>query len=432
MIRILDKDTVCQIAAGEVVSDYLSIIKELIENSIDAEATKIEIESFPNVIRVKDNGIGMNKEDLKLSIENHATSKLKDINFIETLGFRGEALYAINFVSKLTLWTKEEGKQIGYSYSNNKIEECVMERGTIIEVKDVFYNLPARLKFLKTQENRRILDLIESYALIKKSISFSFKNINNTYVFPSNNFYQNMEKIFQSKDFIKMSFENDKYKINGYIINEVLGYKSIISIKGRLVQDKRISMAIKNAYKHITGKERVPFLIEIECSPSLIDVNVHPSKTEVRFAENLYEIIYKMVINSFSKSEEDDFSSINWHEEQESNPINQTTCQNYFHEHKELKEKNCDNVLIEESWKFIDNFGHRYLLFSKDDRLLFLDQHAAHERIVYEKIKNETKIKLQKLLIPFVYKIEEDLFIKFFENQKILSENLEYELEERE
>ena len=305
-INIMDENLANKIAAGEVVERIANVVKELVENSIDAESTNIKvelIESGTRLIRVVDDGSGMSKEDALLCFSRHATSKIKnenDLYFINTLGFRGEALAAISSVSDITLDTYDGNESTLINIKAGKlINEKIgsMRKGTIIEVKELFYNTPARLKFMKSLNAELSLtsNFMEKIALSHPDISFTLIN-DNKEIFKtsgSNDLYKAVHEIYGynvSKNMIEISGENYDYVIKGYVsnlnINKSNRNDMIILVNGRVVNNINVNRTIKDAYHTVLAENRFPVVvIQIETDPTLIDVNIHPTKQDIKFSK---------------------------------------------------------------------------------------------------------------------------------------------------
>lgn len=325
MIKVLSKETVEKIAAGEVIERPVSVVKELVENSIDAGATNIIIKIYDGgkrKISISDNGSGINREDVNLAFIKHSTSKIEnvdDLYRIHTMGFRGEALASIKAISNVTLISKTEDEEIGSKISffndNKRIENISTNKGTSIIVEDIFYNIPARKKFLKkdTYESNLINDLLYRLAIANPSIGFKYMNNDKVIfdLFSNQNLYERINSLYGYDTAINMkevNIESDKFKIRGYISNNLL-YRSnkknqLLYINNRTVKNDAINKVINEAYKSTIPLNRFPvFFLFIDIDPSMIDVNIHPAKTEVKI-QDMDELLVllnsnlKRVINS--------------------------------------------------------------------------------------------------------------------------------------
>lgn len=319
-INVLSQATIDKIAAGEVVERPLSVVKELVENSIDSGASAISVEikdGGKSLIRVTDNGCGIPKDQLSLAFLRHSTSKIddtSDLMDIHSLGFRGEALSSISAVSRVELITKPQDQFMGCKYVMEGSKEVGLEEvgapdGTTIFVHQLFYNTPARKKFLKsdTTEANYIVEMIENLALSHPDISFSFSINGKEKLHTSGNgalkdcIYQICGKEI-SDNILYVEEENDRYVINGYIGNSTIarGNRNLENfyINGRYIKSSLLSKAVENAYIGFLMQHQYPFcLLNINTKEANIDVNVHPTKQEVRFDDEMEisDLIYKLV-----------------------------------------------------------------------------------------------------------------------------------------
>lgn len=327
-IHILDDITVDKIAAGEVVERPASVIKELVENSIDAHADKIEVEILAggtSFMRVTDNGDGMDNQNARLAILRHATSKIKqvdDLMSIDTLGFRGEALPSIAAVSRFNLITRRPQDDLGTTIKLtggriDEIEDMGCNIGTTIKVEDLFFNVPARKKFLKTTttEANKINDFIIKLALSKPNIAFKLINNNKIAITTPGNgsLYDAIECIYGTKvseELLPIEAITDDIKVTGFIskpaiIRSSRSWQTFV-INGRVVNSRIISKAIDNAYHSLLPKSGYPFVIlNIEINKRTIDINVHPQKAEIKFEDEslLFKTIYHAVLEAVKPSD---------------------------------------------------------------------------------------------------------------------------------
>lgn len=327
-IHLLDENTINQIAAGEVVERPSAVVKELVENAMDASATAITVEikdGGSSFIRVTDNGSGIAREDIPLAFMRHATSKIysaEDLLCIKSLGFRGEALSSIAAVAQVELITKTPSALNGYRYiiegsEEKSIEEIGCPSGTTIIVRNLFYNTPARRKFLKSAatEAGYIGDLMEKLLAAHPEVSFKYI-VNNQIKLQSsgnNNTRDILFSIFGKNivsQLLALSHESDKVKINGYIgkpgINRSNRAYENYFINGRYVKNYIITKAIEDAYKPFLMQHKYPFTsIYIEIEPSLIDVNVHPQKMELKLrnGEEIYQLLHNLIRNTLTGNE---------------------------------------------------------------------------------------------------------------------------------
>ena len=323
MIHVLDDNTINKIAAGEVVERPASVLKELVENAMDAGATRIEVEIMAggtSFMRVTDNGRGMSAEDAHLAILRHATSKISevgDLNTVGTLGFRGEALPTIASVSRFTLLTRREGDDLGtrVTITGGKEPDFIeagCNIGTTVKVEDLFFNTPARKKFLKTNhtEGSRINDFIVKLALSRPDIEFHFINNNKMSVVTpgTGNLYDTIQAIYGGKtadSLLGLTLEDEDIKISGYITKPSMlkssrAWQTYI-VNSRIIQNRAIAKAIDNAYKSLIPKSGFPLAVLcIEVPQRTIDVNVHPQKSELKFEDEsrVFKAVYKAVLDA--------------------------------------------------------------------------------------------------------------------------------------
>ena len=312
-IKRLSDNIINLIAAGEVIERPASVVKELVENSIDAGASVIKIwleESGKNLIVLEDNGSGMSKEDLMLAPERHATSKLdeKDITNINSFGFRGEALASISSISRLTIETCDndanKALRLSFKGDQNYIEEIYGKRGTKITIRDLFYATPVRLKFLKSDrvELAYCLEVIRKIAISYPNVSFEcYHNDKSVLSFTTHNYLTDVDvlqaRISEAlspefiKNSIKISQDFEDLKISGYVglptFHKSSNSDQYLFVNNRPIKDKVLYSALKIAYQDFLMAGRHPcIVILLEMSPHLIDVNVHPCKTEIRFRDD--------------------------------------------------------------------------------------------------------------------------------------------------
>ena len=327
MINLLSNDTIQKIAAGEVIERPASIVKELVENSIDAGAENISVEIIDggkSYIRVSDDGHGIKSDEIELAFTRHATSKIKEFDDLYSsfsMGFRGEALASIIAVSKVTVKTKNVDEDLAshVEFDNNKIVEnksIAMNNGTSIEVFDLFKYIPVRQKFLSSDlsEANKITQLMYIFAIGNPHISFTYIR-NNREVFKTSNKSSrdiNYETMF-GKDFIEnsidLSFESNHYKVNALVSNNKIykGNRSMqfVYVNGRYIENKDIADSIERAYSNLIPSGRFPLYdIKIEVDPSLIDVNIHPNKQRIKFSylDELTDVLYKNIYDGLMEA----------------------------------------------------------------------------------------------------------------------------------
>ena len=324
-IHVLDETTINKIAAGEVVERPASVIKELIENSIDASATNIEVEIGDGGVaymRITDNGIGMTEEDARLAILRHATSKIQhveDLFDIASLGFRGEALASIASVSHFSLTTRKSDSDLGtrLTVDGGTFTDCIpygAAPGTTIEIRDLFYNTPARRKFLKTErtESSKIQDIVGKLALSNPHISFKLIIDDRVAIItPGNgNIGDTVAALYGYKtkdDIFSVAYESDSIYIDGVVSKPTL-LKSTriwqtIIVNNRVISDKTIMKAIDNAYHALLPKNGHPLVVlNITVPAEMVDINVHPRKSEVKFSDDkiIFKAVYHGILNALN------------------------------------------------------------------------------------------------------------------------------------
>ncbi|AHA27666.1 DNA mismatch repair endonuclease MutL [Candidatus Liberibacter americanus] len=461
-IRKLCEKIVNQIAAGEVIERPYIAIKELIENSIDAGSTCIETSAYgggKSFFQISDNGCGMTPEELKMAVQRHCTSKIfDDFSNIRTFGFRGEALPSIGSVAHLTLMSRSSINTIGSQITVNgdkisNINPVAMNKGTIVEVRDLFFTIPARLNFLKSEqvENNLITDLIKRMAIAHSPIRFTLSiNKNTRYNIDASSFEERIYQVI-GKDFLDNAIELNEIShdiaLRGYAgiptFNRSQPNQIYVFVNGRIIQDKLIFSAIRSSYAESIPQKRYPVIVLlIEIDPQQVDVNVHPAKSDVRFRnpsmvrnfiiKSIKETIFNngiatssvlsnKMIKSFHKSNTEKFNNYI------SQPKIITTENQEFRFSDEnnsvidLLDNNINNFADENNVKPIQT-SHQYLgmacaqikknyiISQNNDELIIVDQHAAHERLVFEKMRQDfynEKITSQILLIPEIIDLSE-------------------------
>ena len=439
-INVMSDELINKIAAGEVVERICNVVKELVENSIDAGSKNIKIElieSGTKSIKVIDDGCGMSKEDAKLCFCRHATSKIKqenDLYFINTLGFRGEALAAIAAVSNTTLDTYDGKESTLINIKAGKITSTKvgsMRIGTIIEVKELFYNTPARLKFMKSLQTElaNTVSLIEKVALSHPDISFEIIN-DNKQIFKtsgSNDLYKTIHEIFglnTTRNMIKISCENYDYIINGYISNINISKSNknnmITLVNGRVVTNQSVNRCIKDAYHSVLADNKYPIVvINIETDPTLIDVNIHPTKQDIKFSklESLTDLLFTTIRSALNQSDNTFKSYVevehnNYNVDNNDYVINEKL---YEEEPRVIEEVRLD--LTGEDVNYEEDEVKRtdvlikpvglalgtYLIAQDEDTMYMIDIHAAAERCNYEKYLEKMaskKIYTTQMLFP--------------------------------
>lgn len=448
-IHILDASLADKIAAGEVVERPASVVKELVENSIDAQAKHIEIyieDGGKKSIEIRDNGIGMSKEDAMLSIKRHATSKIKndmDLFAIQTMGFRGEALSAISSVSKFTLKTCEKDAKSGTKLFclNSEVisvELCALKQGTEIKVEELFYNTPARLKYLKsdTTELNAILDIVNKLALANPQISFSLSN-NQKQIFQTSGKGDIIEIIAQiyglniAKNMLFFECQNHDFKVYGYTSNISISRANRYGIHSfmnrRYIRNKMCTDCIIDGYKEFLFENRYPYtVLYIEADPNILDVNVHPTKQEIRISkENELKELISTTINTTLKKQ-NQIGEVQLKKEKSSPTFIQPSFlelpeKDFFTTPQQIQE----NISVpKKEYEIIGQIHGTYIIAQNEEGFLLIDQHAAAERIRYEKYQ---KLFFEEhhsisLLIPLILEYPAGEFKEIMENKSLLEE----------
>lgn len=431
-IKVLSEETINKIAAGEVVERPASVVKELVENSIDSGATEVKVEvkaSGKSLIRVTDNGAGMDKDDAVLCFQRHATSKINrdsDIYSIGTLGFRGEALPSIASVGKIELITKPEGSVSAYKIrvEGGKLleaKETGSPKGTVISVSNLFYNTPARKKFLKTNntELSHIINTMYNYALAYDKIGFSLIH-NGEIIFEvfSKDTLLDRIKLLCGKDVaegvVGLDFERSGIKVCGYagmpVITRPNRSSQFIFVNKRPVTDRSISYGIFDAYSTLIPKGRFPVMfLFLEIPPDSLDVNIHPAKKEVRFGNSrlVQDVVKEAILGVLGVKA--DSSSVSMHSGTPSVSFSGPSSGQKYSYAPEYKTP--DTWIVQETMaEFEKGENYKafqvldsYLIVETGNGIIILDQHAMQERILYEKIKNAFNKKSpvsQRLLLP--------------------------------
>ena len=518
VINILPKEIYQLIAAGEVVERPSSIVKEMIENSIDAGAKNITVEiknGGSTYIRITDDGCGIEREQVRKVFISHATSKISqkdDLNAIGTLGFRGEAMASISAVSKVELLTKADGDDIGTRYEIAGGEEISLDdagcpNGTTIVVRDIFFNTPARMKFLKKDvtEGNSVAGIVDRMAISHPEISFRFIRDGKQVLITSGNgeLKSAIYSVFGrevSDAMISVDYTYDNMRVSGFVSNPTVSRKSramqFFFINNRLVKSATAMAALEQAYKNSIMVGRFPMcVLNIELNPALVDVNVHPAKIEVRFANEspIFDLIYygvKTSIEADRTVKEADFtpkaqsvfytsepvntnktysSQLEFFKKKEEPPVQQTfrvaPREDYWQSNTlrasipgyadakgeaERVEQNTvekktfiditDNKSVERpkenitvsvvdedsqdtvSFRLIGEAFKTYLIVEIENELYFIDKHAGHERINYERFKSQATVEVQMLLSPVAVNLSKEEFNAVCDNLDLLKQ----------
>ena len=457
IIKVMSEILANKIAAGEVVERCSSVVKELVENSIDAGSTEIKVDLLDSgitEIKVTDNGIGMDEEDAKTAFQRHATSKLLDENDlyrINTLGFRGEALPSIASVSRVELVTSKGG--VGTRVKINggnfeSIERAEARKGTSIAVRNLFYNTPARLKHLSSMqaELMTVADYVDKIALSHPNIRFVLTNNGSTMLNTDGkgDLLKTINSVFGinvARNMIKIETEDRDYKVMGYIskpeINRTTKNHMITLVNGRVVRNSSINRAINDSYHTYKPDNRYPIVvINIEVDPSQIDVNIHPTKMDIKFSklEELQNLLMKEIkknldVRTLIPKVEEAIVVNNFIDYEEEKPIKQEEKPIFVKQELEIHENEVKYETKREENRYPDmtfvGIAHgTYIIMQNDTGMYIIDQHAAKERINYEKFKEELGHPSQNkipLLFPITLEYTTSEFMKLREKMDVLN-----------
>ena len=483
-IKVLPESVANQIAAGEVVQRPASAVKELLENALDSGASKITLhikEAGKSLIQVIDNGQGMSEMDARLSVERHATSKisqLEDIFKIHTMGFRGEALASIAAVSQLEVKTKTKGDELAsvIKMKGSEIEQQKFEsgnQGTSITVKNLFFNVPARRNFLKSNgvENRHINDVFQQVALSSPDVSFSYiNNDEEIYRLDKSNFKQRIIQLFGKRfneRLIPISEETEIVKLSGFVGKPEFATSKrndqFFLVNGRFIKSPYLHHGLMSAFEDLLSKEMHPaYFVNLEVDPAQIDINIHPTKTEIKFLEerSIYAIMRTTVRQSLGKfnisptldferetafdnvsfdknksikipeisvdKDYDPFKSGSVLVQRENQPersslSNKNSLEDFFDTPKETKIEsppptsiqstmNDDDDQKSDNGSKIIQLHNKFILTHIKSGIMIIDQHRAHQRVIYEKFlsRGSKSISSQKLLFPVLIEMKSD------------------------
>ena len=430
-IVLLDDLTINKIAAGEVIERPANVVKELVENSIDAGATKIIIEiknGGKTLVKIVDNGKGISANDIPLSLERHATSKIRKIEDLEhtySMGFRGEALASIASISELTMMTKtadENGTKITAEAGEIvEVEEIGIPVGTTIMVERLFFNTPVRYKFLKNDatEFRYIKEWVQKTALVNSDIAF--KLLNDVKIVFQTNGNGNIRDIIYllygkeiEKNLLDVNYESEGIKVTGVIGNTTIARENrksqILYLNKRNIKNKILTNSADQAFKGATGIGKYGFFIlNLEMPANYYDVNVHPTKMEVRFNDEnkLYKVFYHAIKSSMLNGE---FLDNDEKEQKKENYIENELefLTNKFKNDTPVELINRENQR-EIEYKYVGILFRTFIIIEIGEDMFLIDQHAGHERILYEQIKENYKNHIQNnsqlMLIPEVFNL---------------------------
>lgn len=465
-IRIMNELLANKIAAGEVVEKCSSVLKELVENSIDAGATNIKVlldGGGLKKIEVIDDGSGMDREDASLAFCRHATSKIykdDDLFFIETLGFRGEALASIASVSEVNMETSNGVVGTLVHIKGGKVLEvsdAPLRVGTKIEVTNIFYNTPARLKYLKTEgtELNNCLAYIEKLALSKPDIAFTLSNNDKVLVKTSgsNNLLKTIHEIYGlnvSSNMLELKAMNDDYEVSGYVSKPSILKKNRnhfnTFVNGRIVKNIDINRAINDAYNTYKHEGFYPIVvINIETDPTLVDVNIHPTKQDIKLSkmDELYDLIYKnikgvlyknLLVASALVNEEDNDIKNNFIEPSVYEKIDTSNETLEIPWEEEIVQTSLDfgtnEVIKNEEFKSLKLYPvgqvhGTYIICENEDGMYIVDQHAAHERVNYEMITKryqDEEVTYTDMLVPLSIELSTSDYTLFQERKSVLTD----------
>ena len=444
VINVLPQDIANKIAAGEVVERPASVVKELVENSIDANSTSVTVEiknGGISFIRVTDNGTGMSFDDAVTAFSRHATSKIinaDDLFNIGTLGFRGEALASIAAVANVTLITKKsgfDGTLVEINAGNViKHETSGCPDGTTITIHNLFSNVPARMKFLKKSytEAGYVTDVVQKMILSHPSITFKLIIDGKEKLFSNGtddlrNSIYNVYGREYSDNLIPVFRDDGKIKIEGFVGNANISHSNRsyqnLFVNGRYVINRNIAYRIEQAYETTLMQHKFPFFVlNVTINPMFIDVNVHPTKQEIKFADEqqVGSAFYWAVKDALTKNADEIRNEIkknisykipikaeNEPKKQQTfvdyTPEITTTTKDNFTLRSPVASINYDEIFTQKSrdknYKIIGQIFDTYILIEFADKIVLIDQHAAHERLIYEKLVNEDSMCLSQLLL---------------------------------
>lgn len=474
-IQQLSKHLINQIAAGEVIERPASVVKELVENSVDAGSTKISVEINNDCrdIRVADNGCGIHPDDIMLAFSKHATSKIatdEDLFDIHTLGFRGEALSSIISISKLTCTTRtaefETGTKVKCENSEVKQIETGCAIGTIMDIRDLFYNIPARLKFLKSPntEFSYIQELVQSIALAHPECSIELKKNGKTALKTSgqNNLLQTIKEVYSSDVIsnLKEVLKTDNLaglKISGYVSTPDYTRSSKksyhIYINSRTVKCPIFQKAIDTAYKSLIANGKYPFVVlNLELPPADVDVNVHPTKKEVRYknTNQIFNFIYTSIqaglanyverqipqyetplsaqsnVIDFVQPKLESSGEVFFDKQNDTIYVSDTVMEREENNFEMAKQEDTEQKqffvpvekALEPEENIVGQYKNTYILIEKEDGLEIVDQHIAEERYIYEKLMSEKNIVSQMLFVSDVVPVSSS-------EAELIKENIE-------
>lgn len=492
-IRELSDQLVSQIAAGEVIERPASVLKELVENAIDADATRIEVRLESGGIKrltVTDNGRGIAKEELPLALKRHATSKIRDLNELEhvlSLGFRGEALASIASVSAMTLTSRTAEQSCAYSIHEDEVEVAAGGQGTKVDVEDLFFKTPARRKFLKSEatEAAHCKVALERIAIAHPTIEFRLVNNGKpVLVLPVEESRSRVNRVMPD-EFAhaqrEVYAETASARVYGWVGLPTAGRARTDAqycyVNGRFVRDKLLAHAVKNAYADVLHNQLQPmYCLFVDIDPVKVDVNVHPTKSELRFRDSqwVHQFVMHAVQNALApalagigdephQSQSED-PAVTHNEDTRSHgaatqgasrtfelksqaaPAYEPSQLNRYLDFYQTKSQSSHGKTVPDAVEAIRSgasfetaveheklsyplgralgqVGGVFIVAENDHGMVLVDMHAAHERIVYEKLKKQMdaqKVAIQQLLIPLVFRADAEEMATFEDNQSLL------------
>ena len=492
-IRELSDQLVSQIAAGEVIERPASVLKELVENAIDADATRIEVRLESGGIKrltVTDNGRGIAKEELPLALKRHATSKIRDLNELEhvlSLGFRGEALASIASVSAMTLTSRTAEQSCAYSIHEGEVEVAAGGQGTKVDVEDLFFKTPARRKFLKSEatEAAHCKVALERIAIAHPTIEFRLVNNGKpVLVLPVEESRSRVNRVMPD-EFAhaqrEVYAETASARVYGWVGLPTAGRARTDAqycyVNGRFVRDKLLAHAVKNAYADVLHNQLQPmYCLFVDIDPVKVDVNVHPTKSELRFRDSqwVHQFVMHAVQNALapalarigeeSHQVQSEHSAVTHNEDTRSHgaatqgasrtfelksqaaPAYEPSQLNRYLDFYQTKSQSSHGKTVPDAVEAIRSgasfetaveheklsyplgralgqVGGVFIVAENDHGMVLVDMHAAHERIVYEKLKKQMdaqKVAIQQLLIPLVFRADAEEMATFEDNQSLL------------
>ena len=474
-IRELSDQLVSQIAAGEVIERPASVLKELVENAIDADATRIEVRLESGGIKrltVTDNGRGIAKEELPLALKRHATSKIRDLNELEhvlSLGFRGEALASIASVSAMTLTSRTAEQSCAYSIHEGEVEVAAGGQGTKVDVEDLFFKTPARRKFLKSEatEAAHCKVALERIAIAHPTIEFRLVNNGKpVLVLPVEESRRRVNRVMPD-EFAhaqrEVYAETASARVYGWVGLPTAGRARTDAqycyVNGRFVRDKLLAHAVKNAYADVLHNQLQPmYCLFVDIDPVKVDVNVHPTKSELRFRDSQWvhqfephqtqsehpAVTHNEDTRSYGAATQG--ASRAFELKSQAAPAYEPSQLNRYLDFYQTKSQSSHGKTVPDAVEAIRSgasfesavqheklsyplgralgqVGGVFIVAENDHGMVLVDMHAAHERIVYEKLKKQMdaqKVAIQQLLIPLVFRADAEEMATFEDNQSLL------------